>query len=401
MDGRKLRIAHIAPPWFAIPPRDYGGTENVISTLTEGLVQRGHAVTLFATGDSITSANLWYIWSKDLISMQVPWTDSSKAKKHIQDAFQYAIRENKNGVAGSRYNFDIIHVHLSSAADIFLFELASLSPIPIVATLHSRFPFDRRENHIGEDDAFYLKWAHSLPLIAISQYAKKDALQHVIEKISFAGVIPHGLNSLNFDQGEKKDRDILTWIGRVTPDKGTHHALEVAVKLKQKIIFAGIIDKFLSSSQDYYLKKIKPLMDAYPEYITYIGKVNRIEKAKLLQRSLVFLNPIVWEEPFGLVVIEAMAQGCPVISFKRGAMAEIIKPGINGDFAKDTDEMAQKVLPVIQNIDRNKLVQWTKDNYSDGKMILEYEKTYQEVIASFHKNASFKTIQTEQTLKIA
>ena len=395
MNKTTLRVAQIVSPWISVPPKDYGGTERVVYDLTEELVKRNYAVSLFATGDSHTRAKLHFFWKKALVRMHIPWKDDDKAKYHIEQSFKKAIKPINKDIINPLYNYDVIHFHLSSSADIIVFALASRSPIPVICTLHSRFPFDRRPKHIGEKDKYYLQWVQDLPMIGISERAREDALETTKAALNFIKIIPHGLPEsefLKFDSEEKITRDSLVWVGRIIQDKGVHIALEVAISLKMKIIFGGIIPE-VPEEVAYFNEKINPLIEKYPDLITFIGKVNPERRAKLLQQGLVFLNPIQWEEPFGLVMIEAMAQGCPCISFPRGAANELIQPGINGEFAANAEEMAQKVKVVIDSIDRDKLVAWTKSFYSISSMTDNYLNAYQIVMNDFSRKVSFSKRQ--------
>lgn len=373
-DEVTLKIAQVAAPWFSVPPRDYGGTEAVISHLTEEQVKQGHNVTLFASGDSLTRGELRYYLEQSLSMQRIPWSNHTEAEYHFISSFREITKYPEK--------YDIVHIHLSSASDLIIFKLASQLQIPYLCTLHSRFPFDRRENHISKGDQYYFSWAEKTPMIAISKSAQEDAL--IISKLplNFIGVIPHGLPENYFLKEKVKvsERKNLVWIGRISRDKGTKYAIEAAIKVKKKIILAGIVDSALSENAEYFYQEVLPLIEANPDYVEYIGAISNNEKLQLLKSSYCFLNPIQWEEPFGLVMIEAMAWGCPVISFKRGAAQELIKPGKNGEFAGSVEEMANKIEAVGNNIDREQMVIDTRNSYSVTKMAELYEIKYREVI---------------------
>ncbi|QSJ19960.1 glycosyltransferase family 4 protein [Nostoc sp. UHCC 0702] len=376
-DGHNLKIAEIAAPWFSVPPRDYGGTEAVISNLTEELVKQGHNVTLFASGDSQTSGELKSYIETSLSMQKIPWNNYLEAEYHMINSF----RE----IAHNPHKYDVIHTHLSSASDLIIFKLASQIPVPHICTIHSNFPFDRRENHLGDGDKYYFNWAKDTPLIAISNRAKENMMLDSQLPLSLIGVIPHGLSDSQFIQGEILPSKNLVWIGRIVREKGTKYAIEAAIKAKRKIIIAGIIDTYLPDHTNYFYQEVLPLIEENPDYAEYIGPVSTEEKLELLKSSYCFLNPIQWEEPFGLVMIEAMACGCPVISFNRGAAKELIKPGLNGDFAASLDEMAAKIELVGDNIDREQMVRDTWNNYSVKTMAKRYVMKYKEVINSYKK----------------
>ncbi|BAZ49494.1 group 1 glycosyl transferase [Nostoc sp. NIES-4103] len=386
-DGQNLKIAQIAAPWFSIPPRDYGGTEAVISNLSEELVNQGHNVTLFASGDSKTRGELKSYIETSLSMQKIPWTNYLEAEYHMINSF----RE----IAHNPHKYDIVHTHLSSASDLIILKLASQIAVPHICTIHSNFPFDRRENYVGEGDKYYFTWADNTPLIAISDRAKENMMRDSQLPLNLIGVIPHGLPDNHFVQGEISPKRNLVWIGRIVKDKGTKYAIEAAIKTKTKIILAGIVDNYLSDHIDYFYQEILPLIEAHPDYVEYIGPVSNEQKIELLKSSYCFLNPIQWEEPFGLVMIEAMACGCPVISFNRGAAKELIKPGINGDFAASVDEMVAKIESVGNNIDRKQMVKDTWNNYSVKTMAKRYVLKYQEVINFYQKLGYSQSIQTK------
>ncbi len=367
-----LKIAQVAAPWFSVPPKDYGGTETVISHLTEEQVKQGHNVTLFASGDSLTSGELRYYIEKSLSGQKIPWSNHTEAEYHSISSFREITKYQEK--------YDIVHVHLSSASDLMLFKLVSQLQIPYICTLHSRFPFDRRENNISLGDKYYFSFAEKTPIIAISQKAKEDALITSKLPLNFIGVIPHGLPESCFLKEKVSERKNLVWIGRITRDKGTKSAIEAAIKAKMKIILAGTINSYVPEDTEYFYQEVLPLIEANTDYVEYKGPISNNEKVQLLKSAYCFLNPIQWEEPFGLVMIEAMALGCPVISFKRGAAQELIKSGKNGEFADSVEDMANKIEAVGNNICREQMVIDTWNNYSVTKMAELYEIKYREVI---------------------
>src|SRR5450755_371786 len=209
-----MKIAHIAPPWIAIPPKNYGGTEIVIYNLVEAEVAQGHDVTLFAPGDTRTSAKLISFFPRSLLEEGVPWSGHLKAYYHLYKAVEY--------IKG--HEFDIVHTHLSSSSDMYLFPLLSSLATPHVTTLHSRFPFDRIQSWTGTADELYMEWAPSIPMVAISESARAESP----EELHFVGVVHHGLPMQQFVPSTKKRGDFFVWLGRFVPDKGTHLAIEAA-----------------------------------------------------------------------------------------------------------------------------------------------------------------------------
>jgi glycosyltransferase involved in cell wall biosynthesis len=356
-----MKIAHIAPPWIPIPPKNYGGTEVVIYNLVEELVAQGHDVTLFAPGDAKTSAKLISFFPKSLIPSGVPWAAHPKAYYHLHKALEYA------------GEFDIVHTHLSSSSDLYIFPLTAPLKTAHVTTLHSRFPFDRVQSWTGDADSLYMEWAPSVPMVAISKSARAE----MEFNLNFVGVVHHGLPMDQFRPKSMKREDFFVWLGRFIPDKGVHLAIEAAKQAHVPIVLAGTIDRYAQESIQYFHQEIKPQIDG--KQVRYIGPVNLKEKISLLSRACGFLNPIQWEEPFGMVMIESMALGCPVISFARGAAPEIIVHGETGFLVEDLDEMVQ-YIPRINEIDRVVTRMHVVKNFSVQVMTKQYLKIYEKLI---------------------
>jgi glycosyltransferase involved in cell wall biosynthesis len=357
-----MKIAHIAPPWIAIPPKNYGGTEIVIDNLVEEQVAQGHEVTLFAPGDARTSAKHISFFPKSLIEEGVPWPAHLKAFYHIYKSLEHA------------RDFDIVHTHLSSSSDLYIFPLTMHLTTPHVTTLHSRFPFDRVRNWTGEADKYYMEWAHAVPVVAISE----SAMEEVPYDLNFVGVVHHGIPIQKFRPLKVKREDFFVWLGRFMPEKGPHLAIEAACEARVPLVLAGTVDKHLPESITYFDEMIKPHIDDVQ--VKFIGPVNMKQKISLLSRARGFLNPIEWEEPFGMVMIEAMALGCPVISFPRGAAPEIVVHRKTGFLVHDVKEMV-KFIPRIDEIDRNATREYVEKNFSARAMAEKYVKVYKKVIA--------------------
>lgn len=360
-----MRIAQIAPPWITIPPKNYGGTESVLSTLVEEQVAQGHDVTLFAPGDAKTSAKLVSFFPQSLLQQGIPWTMHLKAFYHLQKALEQ-VREQE---------FDIVHTHLSSGADMYIFPLTAALAVPHVTTLHSHFPFDRTPGiQAGDADRYYMDWAPSVPMVAISESARAQ------EKLplNFVGAVYNGVDMSQYRPPRKKKGDFFVWLGRFAREKGAHLAIEAAQRAEVPIVLAGTIDRYRQDSRNYFHEEIEPQID--DEKVKYIGPVNMRQKLNLLGRARGFLNPIEWEEPFGMVMIEAMALGCPVISFARGAAPEIVVPGTTGFLVRNIDEMVQSI-PRIDEIDRETTRLHVERNFSARVMAEKYTQVYEKVIA--------------------
>jgi|SRR5579863_9152863 len=362
-----MRIAHIAPPWLSIPPKNYGGTENVIYHLVEAQIALGHDVTLFAPGDAKTSAKLVSFFPKSLIEEGVPWTMHLKAYYHLHKAIEQ-IKEQR---------FDIVHTHLSSGADMYVFPLTASLDTPHVATLHSHFPYDRdaRSGKIGDADHYYMDWAPAVPVVAISESSRKE--EGALLPLNFIGVVHHGISLQEYKLVHASRENYLTWIGRFVPEKGAHLAIEAARMAGMPLVLAGIIDRYSKESMDYFRDVIQPQIGT--DQVSYIGPANMKQKLRLLSRARGFLNPIEWEEPFGMVMIEAMSQGCPVISFERGAASEIVIDGETGFLVDTIDEMVERI-PRLDTIDRSAVRAHIERNFSAKVMAEKYLEIYKQVI---------------------
>src|SRR5437868_7849812 len=196
-----MRIAQIAPPWIPIPPKNYGGTESVLSALVEQQVAQGHDVTLFAPGDAKTSAKLVSFFPKSLLQEGVSWTMHLKAFYHLYKALEQVKEQ----------DFDIVHTHLSTSTDMYIFPLTAALAVPHVTTLHSPFPFDRASSGwIGDADRYYMDWAPYVPMVAISESARAE----VPFDLDFVGVVHNGLDMRQFHPGDRKREDFFVWLGR-------------------------------------------------------------------------------------------------------------------------------------------------------------------------------------------
>jgi len=331
----------------------------------EEQVAQGHDVTLFAPGDAKTSAKLVSFFPQSLLQQGVPWTMHLKAFYHLCKALEQ-VREQE---------FDIVHTHLSSSADMYIFPLTAALAMPHVTTLHSHFPFDHASGGwVSDADRYYMDWAPSVPMVAISESARAQ------EKfpLNFVGVVYNGIEMTQYRSSSKKRGDFFVWLGRFAREKGAHLAIEAAKRAEVPIVLAGTIDRYRQDSRSYFHEEIEPRID--DEKVKYIGPVNMKQKLNLLSRARGFLNPIEWEEPFGIVMIEAMALGCPVISFARGAAPEIVVHGKTGFLVQHLDEMVQ-FIPKIDEIDRETTRLHAEHNFSARVMAEKYTQIYEKVMA--------------------
>jgi glycosyltransferase involved in cell wall biosynthesis len=358
-----MKIAHIAPPWIAVPPKDYGGTETVIHTLVEEQVTQGNDVTLIASGDSETRAKLISFYPRALREEDIPWSEHEKEYSYLRRALAYV----------QEHDFDIVHTHLSSGGDLFLFPLLAPLNKPHVTTLHSKLPFDESEIPKELRGGKYEEWAAYVPIIAISESTRNQ--QGL--PLNFIGVVHHGIDLHEYSVDNLEHDDYFFWLGRFVPEKGAHLAIEAARQANVPLILAGTIDKKNKETEAYFYEQIEPEID--DKHIYYRGPVDIPSKIRLMSRARGFLNPIQWEEPFGMVMIEAMALGCPVIAFARGAAPEIILPGQTGFLAQDIVEMVQYIQR-IDEIDREEVRAHVQREFSATAMAHKYTEVYQRAI---------------------
>jgi len=355
---KKLRIAQVAPLWFPIPPKKYGGVERIVHYLTEGLVKKGHNVTLFASGDSKTKAKLVPGWPQSLNKEKIKgkpisWKNSVFPLLNISQAFEQA------------HKFDIIHIHENKLCLSNFF--TSFIKTPVVITIHDEFPTPE----------FKSRWA------LFTKYKKNNYIsiskshQKLGKKIgiNFVDNIYNGIDFSLFKFNKNKGEH-LTWLGRSAAKKGAEEAIIIAKKAKEKLLLAGRIDVNSPVSLEYYRNHMKPYFN---KNIKYIGEVNDSQKNKFLGNAKALLYPISWEEPFGLVMAEALACGTPVIVFDRGSAREVIKDGKTGFIVKNIREAVAAVKKIDQ-IDRRDCRKWVEENFSIEKMVDNYEKVYYKVL---------------------
>jgi glycosyltransferase involved in cell wall biosynthesis len=366
MEARKLRIAQVGAIWEKTPPNLYGGTERIVSELTEGLVGRGHDVTLFATGDSVTKANLQSITEHPLYRSGIPWTNITYPTLHIYKAFQQAS------------NFDIMHFHLNVESDFIALAFANLLKIPSVFTLHLELLGNVPSSKYRLD---------LLTEFKESNYISISDSQRTIKELNYQATIYNGIPLEKYQLNEQGG-EAAVWLGRFLPIKGPLEAMQVAVKLGIGLKMAGKYEKDSPFAKSYYESNIEPLLTKYKEQISYIGEVNDQQKNQFLGNAKCLINPINWDEPFGLVVAEANATGTPVVAYNRGSMSEIIKEGVNGYLVKagDINALTSKVKAVysMPNEEYHRLRQSTRkyagDNFSAQLMVENYERIYQKII---------------------
>lgn len=339
-----MKIAQVAPLYESIPPKFYGGTERIVSYLTEELTKQGHDVTLFASGDSITKAKLHPIVDQAL-----------RLDSRCQDSLAHHILM-LDKVATLASNFDIIHFHI----DYLHFPLTRALKIPHITTLHGRLDIpDLISLYQGFQD---------MPVVSISNDQRRP--------LSFANwqaTVYHGLPE-NLYTFHPKPNNYLAFIGRISPEKRVDLAIEIAIRAGMEIHIAAKVDK---ADRKYFEDRIKPML-THP-LVHYIGEIGEKEKNDFLGQAVALLFPIDWPEPFGLVMVEAMACGTPVIAYRRGSVPEVMQSGETGYIVEDLDQ-ALAAVKRIDQISRLRCRQIFEERFSSKRMAKDYLAVYQAII---------------------
>jgi glycosyltransferase involved in cell wall biosynthesis len=338
-----MRIAQIAPLTEAVPPRLYGGTERVVSYLTEELVGLGHDVTLFASGDSVTSAQLEAVWPQAL-----------RFETGLLDPFapQMLLLET---VSQRADQFDVLHFHL----DYWSFSLFSRQRTPFLTTLHGRLD-------LPEFGPLYDQFRR-VPLVSIS-----DAQRRPLPRANFVATVQHGLPEALLRPQPVKPR-YLAFLGRIAPEKRPDAAILIARRAGIPLKIAAKVDR---SDEAYYRDKIRPLIDG--RHVELIGEIGEADKSEFLSGAIALLLPIEWPEPFGLVMIEAMACGTPVIAFNRGSVPEIIEDGLTG-YIVDNEPAAVAAIERAARLPRGPIRQRFEQRFTAHRMAEDYLRVYDEL----------------------
>src|SRR5579862_2934155 len=306
----RLRVAMLAPPWIAVPPPGYGGIESVVALLTDGLVALGHEVTLFAAPGSRSRARVCTLLDRpqpDRIERALFEAD------HVARAFAKIDEASCEGVA-----FDVVHDHCGFTA----FAMADRLATALVHTLHGPFTADTA--------AFYAHHASKAPVVAIS----RAQLAGAPASLQVAGVVPNPIDAARWPLVFEKE-DYLLWVGRMAPEKGAHRAIAAARLAGLPLVLAGPVQP---GQQAFFEREVAPHLDGH--HVRYVGEITGALKRRLFSRARALLMPISWPEPFGMVMIEAMVCGTPVIAFSEGAARELVIPGETGFLVADEAEMA-------------------------------------------------------------
>jgi glycosyltransferase involved in cell wall biosynthesis len=335
-----MRVAMLAPISWRVPPRHYGPWERVVSLLTEGLVERGGDVTLFATADSVTQAHLDAVCPRPL--EEDPSLDPKVWESlHIANAFEKAGR------------FDLIHNHY----DFLPLTYTRLVTTPVVTTVHG-FSSDRIK-------PVYRRYAERVAYVSISEADRDPELRYL-------ATVYHGIDLSEFTPREQAGRR-LVYLGRIHPDKGVAEAIAVAKAVGLPLVIAGIVH-----DREYFEREIAPHVDG--DRVRYVGSLGAADRDKLLGSALALLHLVEFAEPFGLSMIEAMACGTPVIARRRGSVPEVVDEGITG-FVVDDVAGAIQAVGRVATLDRRAVRARVAERFSRDRMVDDYMRVYARVLA--------------------
>jgi glycosyltransferase involved in cell wall biosynthesis len=349
-----MRVAQVAPPFQSVPPAGYGGTERVVSLVTEELVRRGHDVTLFASGDSTTSARL------------IPTVDTALWRaSDVRDPLVYwATTTGMAYGAAADGRFDVIHSHL----DFHGFTGASLVATPTVTTLHGRLD-------LPDLPRLYSRFP-DMPVISIS-----DNQREPLPQARWAGTVYNAVDTerLCFNP---RGGSYLAWLGRIAPEKGLDRAIQIAqraglpLKVGARMPLRDLRDPNTRADWEYFTDIVKPMLAQAG--VEHVGEIGEEDKSEFLGNALALLNPIDWPEPFGLVMGEALACGTPVVARRRGSVPEVVTDGLTGLIGESDDDLV-RLCGRVDQIDRATCRREAVRRFSPRAMVDGYEAIYREV----------------------
>jgi glycosyltransferase involved in cell wall biosynthesis len=354
--AERMHIAMLAPPWIPVPPPGYGGIEFVVALLSDALVDRGHDVELFCAPGSSSSATV-----RPLLDAAHPESieRSLFEADHVARAFGLIDAARESG-----REFDVVHDHCGFTP----LAMADRLGTPLVHTVHGPFNEDTKP--------FYAEHGAKGRLVCISHSQARQAP----EGVDPSAVVHNPIDVDSWPLGLHK-QDYLLWIGRIVPEKGPHRAIEVAHEAKRPLILAGPVQP---GYERFFATQVEPHIDGVA--VRYVGEVGGARKQRLFADAFAFLMPIRWPEPFGMVIVEALAAGTPVLAFAQGAAPEIIEHGVNGFLVNDEHEMAAMVERAGE-LDPQRCRRSAAERFSPGKVALGYEAVYREARAGGRRAA--------------
>jgi glycosyltransferase involved in cell wall biosynthesis len=351
-----MKIAQIAPLTESIPPKFYGGTERVVSYLTEELVRQGHDVTLFASGDSKTSAKL------------VRCTDLAlRLNPAVKDPLPYQVML-LDAVRTQARRFDILHFHI----DLWHFPLIRDFAERTVTTLHGRLD-------LPDLKPFYAVFAE-IPVVSISHHQRRPMPRHV----NWVGNVYNGVPADSLPFVAAPQGGYLAFLGRISPEKRPDRAIEIAIRSGMPLRIAAKVDKV---DQEYWDELISPMIERHGNLVEYIGEINERQKAEFLGNATALLFPVDWPEPFGLATIEAMSCGTPVIAFRAGSVPEIVEDGVSGFIVGNVDEAVDAVSR-IGTLDRTKVRAAFERRFTVERMTERYVSIYRRLSGARTRTAA-------------
>ncbi|AMA57879.1 glycosyltransferase family 4 protein [Bradyrhizobium sp. CCGE-LA001] len=339
-----MRIAQLAPLAECVPPKLYGGTERVIAWLVDELVDLGHDVTLFASGDSSTRAKLHAVWPRAL-RLGRRGVDPNAASAMMIEA-----------IAQRAHDFDVIHSHV----DWLPLPVLSRTGVPFLTTMHGRLDLQGLSDVIGT-------FAQA-PFVSISANQRRP-----LPDANWIATIPHGLPKDLF-RPSYENGSYLAFLGRLTAEKGPEAAIRIARAVQMPLRIAAKIPR---GETAYFKKKLEPEIDG--DRIQLVGEVDEVQKQPFLDGAAALLFPIDWPEPFGLVMIEAMACGTPVIAYRSGSVPEVIEDDVTG-FIVDGEEQAIEAVKEVVRLDRRKVRARFEERFLASRMATQYESQYRELV---------------------
>jgi glycosyltransferase involved in cell wall biosynthesis len=356
-----MRIAQVAPLFESVPPKYYGGTERVVSYLTEELVHQGHEVTLFASGDSVTKAHLVPACRRSL-----------RLDKHCVDQFAHQILMLEH-VFQRATEFDVVHFHI----DYLHFPLSRRQPITDVTTLHGRLD-------IPDLVPLYREF-RDMPVISISS-AQREPLPWA----NWLATVYHGLPAELYRFHEKPG-SYLAFLGRISPEKRVDRAIKIANQVQIPLKIAAKVDP---ADQQYFDSVIKPLLR--DRLVEFVGEIGKGEKDDFLGNAYALLFPIDWPEPFGLVMVEAMACGTPVIAYRDGSVPEVMEEGHTGFIVKGLKD-AVKAVRHVPELSRKRCREVFEQRFTAARMAHDYVQVYEQLIQL--KNSKLEVRNSKFTAK--